>query len=218
MLECGVGLMIGAEIIWREIKKTGSRIIVTTLTESLGTFILVSLIFGIVFFFTGTPLYLALIFGGIALATAPAPSLSVVREYRTDGPVTKTLIPMAALDDIVGVVVFFTVISVVGAKASASALPLWAIMAAPILPLVIGALIGIPAGFTLKKERGKRTTLLILLFFIALCAGAGFLVNLFVLPEPVMNFMLIGMAFSAAFANILPENRLQSVLSSFSPF
>lgn len=58
------------------------------------------------FYFTNIPLYLAVIFGGIALATAPAPALSVVREFKTDGPVTKTLIPMAALDDMVGVVVF----------------------------------------------------------------------------------------------------------------
>ena len=72
------------------------------LTQSLGTFFLVSLVFGIVFYFSDIPLYLALIFGGIALATAPAPALSIVREFKTDGPVTKTLIPMAALDDIVG--------------------------------------------------------------------------------------------------------------------
>ena len=36
-------------------------------------------------------LYLALLFGGIALATAPAPSLSIVNEFRASGPVTKTL-------------------------------------------------------------------------------------------------------------------------------
>lgn len=53
------------------------------------------------------PLYPAYIFGGIAPATAPAPALSIINEYHTDGPVTKTLIPLAAIDDIIGVVVFF---------------------------------------------------------------------------------------------------------------
>lgn len=51
---------------------------------------------------------LAFNFGGIALATAPAPALSIVREFKTSGPVTETLIPMAALDDIVGCVIFFS--------------------------------------------------------------------------------------------------------------
>lgn len=73
VLECAVGLMIGTELVWRKIKKSGRSIIITTLTQSLGTFLLVSLVFGLVFYFSHIPLYLAFLFGGIALATAPAP-------------------------------------------------------------------------------------------------------------------------------------------------
>lgn len=113
VLECAVGLMIGTELVWRKIKSYGKALIVTTLTQSLVTFAVVTIAFSIVFHFAGIPMYLAFIFGGIALATAPAPALSIVSEFRTEGPVTKTLIPMAALDDMVGVTVFFTVISIV---------------------------------------------------------------------------------------------------------
>ena len=69
--ECVFGLMIGTELIWKRMKKAGLQILVTTLTESLGTFLVVSLVFGVIFWFTGTPLYMAFLFGGIALATAP---------------------------------------------------------------------------------------------------------------------------------------------------
>lgn len=72
---------------------------------------------------TGVPLYLAFLFGGIALATAPAPALSIVREFKTKGPITSTLIPMAALDDIVGCVVFFSTIAIVAGNLSAGELP-----------------------------------------------------------------------------------------------
>ena len=106
LLECVVGLMIGTELIWSQMKKAGNQILFTTITESLGTFLVVSLVFGIIFWITDIPIYLAFLFGGIALATAPAPSLSVVNEFRTSGPVTRTLIPMAALDDLVGALVF----------------------------------------------------------------------------------------------------------------
>ena len=41
VLECAVGLMIGTELVWRKIKKSGRSIIITTLTQSLGTFMLV---------------------------------------------------------------------------------------------------------------------------------------------------------------------------------
>ena len=81
VLECGVGLMIGTELVWNKIKKSGKAIVITTLTQSLGTFLVVSLVFGVVFYITDVPLYLCFVFGGIALATAPAPELSIVREF-----------------------------------------------------------------------------------------------------------------------------------------
>ncbi len=73
-LECAVGLLIGTELVWSKIKKTGRQILITTLTQSMGAFLVVTLVFGAVFYFAGIPLYLAVIFGGIALATAPAPA------------------------------------------------------------------------------------------------------------------------------------------------
>ena len=73
VLECAVGLMIGTELVWNKLKRSGRTIIITTLTQSVGTFLLVSLVFGIVFYISGIPVYLAFIFGGIALATAQAP-------------------------------------------------------------------------------------------------------------------------------------------------
>ena len=67
VLECVFGLMIGTEMIWKEMKKAGPSILITTITESLGTFAVVSLVFGVIFAVTGVPVYLALLFGGIAL-------------------------------------------------------------------------------------------------------------------------------------------------------
>ena len=79
ILECAVGLMIGTELVWKKLKKSGTAIIVTTFTQSIGTFLLVSAVFAIVFMMVDIPMYLAFIFGGIALSTAPAPALSIVR-------------------------------------------------------------------------------------------------------------------------------------------
>lgn len=174
ILECAVGLMIGTELVWNKIKKSGKSIIITTLTQSLGTFLLVSLVFSIVLYFTDSPLYLAFIFGGIALATAPAPALSIVREFKTEGPVTQTLIPMAALDDIVGVIVFFTTTSIIAGKISEQHLPAYMIALVVLLPLFIGVVAGIPAGFLLKKERKALITLILLIATIMAAAGMGY--------------------------------------------
>ena len=74
VMECTAGLMIGTELVWKRMRRSGAQIVVMTLAESLGTFVCVAAVFAAIFAFTGTPLYLALVFGGIALATAPAPS------------------------------------------------------------------------------------------------------------------------------------------------
>ena len=217
ILECAVGLMIGTELVWKRIKQSGKSIIITTLTQSLGTFFVVSLVFGVVFYFSNIPLYLAFIFGGIALATAPAPALSIVREFKTDGPVTKTLIPMAALDDMVGVVVFFTTISIVASNISEQKLPAYMIAIVVLLPLVIGVITGLLAGVVLKKERKAPATIALLIVTLLIASAVGFLFNNYIMPKPVLNFMLIGMAFSATFANMVSEERLEQIMHSFNP-
>lgn len=217
ILECGVGLMIGTELVWNKIKRSGKAIVITTLTQSLGTFFVVSLVFGVVFYASNIPVYLAFIFGGIALATAPAPALSIVREFKTTGPVTKTLIPMAALDDIVGCIVFFTTIAIVAGKLSAGDLPAYMIALVVVLPLLIGVITGLIAGVILKKERGTAITLVLLIVMIIVTSAVGFLFNTVVLPRPVLNFMLIGMAFSATFSNMISEVRLEQIMKGFNP-
>lgn len=217
ILECVVGLMIGTELIWKKIKKSGKSIIVTTLTQSLGTFALVTAVFGIVFYFVNIPTYLAFIFGGIALATAPAPALSVVREFKTDGPVTKTLIPMAALDDMVGVVVFFTTIAIIAGKVSEQRLPAYMIALFILLPLGIGVFTGIFAGIFLKKERRSFETISILIVMILITSFIGFFFNNYIMTKPILNFMLIGMAFSATFSNMITEDRLEQIMRDFNP-
>ena len=217
LLECAVGLMIGSELVWAKIKSSGKQIIITTLTQSLGTFLFVTLVFGIIFYFTGTPIYLAAIFGGIALATAPAPALSIVNEFRTDGPVTRTLIPMAALDDMVGVVVFFSTISIVSAHVSKNDLPVYMILLVVLLPILIGIVVGLFAGIVLKKERKTGITLVLLMGTILIAWFVGYWCNTFLLPKPVLNFMIIGMAFSATFSNMISEKRLDQIMYAFNP-
>lgn len=217
VLECVVGIMIGTELVFGKIKSYGKALILTTLTQSLGTFALVTLVFGIVFRFTEVPVYLAFIFGGIALATAPAPALSIVNEFKTKGSLTKTLIPMAALDDIVGVAVFFTVISIIARQVSGGAMELYMIPVMIFLPLIIGAAVGILTGFLLKKFKNEKLAVVLIMAGVLATTAVGILCNKHLMPSPVLNFMLMGMAFSAAFANMIPAEQLQKITKAFNP-
>lgn len=217
ILECTVGLMIGTELVWNKVKKSGKSIIITTFTQSLGTFIIVSFVFAIVLKIMGLPIYLAFIFGGIALATAPAQALSIVHEFKTKGPVTNTLIPMAALDDIVGCIVFFSTIAIVAGNISTNNLSPFMIIFVVLLPIFIGIVTGFLTGLILKKQKNNKMSIFILIISILITSTIGFLFNYKVLPSPVLNFMLIGMAFSATFANIINEEQLETLMREFNP-
>lgn len=217
LLECTVGLMIGTELIWSQMKKTGKQIVVMTVIESLGTFLVVSLVFSLICIFTGLPIYLAFLFGGIALATAPAPSLSIVNEMRTSGPVTSTLIPMAALDDLVGALVFFLVIAVVTARTSTRQIPVFVVVLLVFFPVILGAVIGFAAGKLLGRIRSPKGSVLAASAMILFSTAVGLILNWYVLPAPVLNFLLIGMAFSTVFANMIPLEQLGDIMRVLKP-
>ena len=217
LLECTVGLMIGTELIWSQMKKTGKQIVVMTVIESLGTFLVVSLVFSLICIFTGLPIYLAFLFGGIALATAPAPSLSIVNEMRTSGPVTSTLIPMAALDDLVGALVFFLVIAVVTARTSTRQIPVFVVVLLVFFPVILGAVIGFAAGKLLGRVRSPKGSVLATSAMSLFSTAAGLILNWYVLPAPGLNFLLIGMAFSTVFANMIPLEQLGDIMRVLKP-
>lgn len=200
--ECFAGVMIGREIIFKKIASSGKQIIGITFIQSIGTFLFVTVVFSAVFCILDIPVYLAFIFGGIALAIAPAPALSIVNEYHTNGPVTKTLIPLAAKDDIIGVIVFFTVISIIsGVNGDASVSPL-AIAGIVLIPFVIGIIMGFAASFFMKRAKNTVLRFSLLMFFLCASSLCGLFIDINIFRSFSLNYLLIGMAFSAAIANI----------------
>lgn len=80
IFECFAGVMIGKEIIFKKIAKSGKQIIGITIIQSVSTFFFVSLVFALTFWIADIPNHLSFVFGGIALATATAPALSIVNK------------------------------------------------------------------------------------------------------------------------------------------
>ncbi|MDD6561161.1 MAG: cation:proton antiporter [Lactimicrobium massiliense] len=210
-MQCSFGLMLGTELVWRRVKKYGRALMITTLTQSLGTFLFVSAMFAILFVFMHIPIYLAFAFGGIALATAPAPALAIVQEFHTKGPVTSTLLPMAVLDDIVGIAVFFTVDSCIARAVSGGALPLYMIPVMIFLPILIGICTGLVTGKILKESHDKKSTLAILLIGVTATAAMGLLFNKLVFTTITLNYMLMGVSFSATFSNMVDDETLNHI-------
>lgn len=215
--ECFAGVMIGREIIFKKIASSGKQIIGITFVQSIGTFLFVSAVFAVVFLLSDIPVYLAFVFGGIALATAPAPALSIVNEYHTSGPVTKTLIPLAEIDDVIGVIVFFTVISVIGGAHGSENTSVFMIVCIVLLPFVIGILTGLLAEFLMRYSKNVRLRFALMLAFLCVSAVCGLMIDLYLFHSFSLNYLLIGMAFSATVANLVPEKELADVLKLYNP-
>lgn len=217
LLECGMGLMLGSEMVWRKMRSYGKQIVVITLAQSLMTFAVVSIAFSVLFRYMGIPAFLGLIFGGIALATAPAPALSIVSEYKTDGPVTKTLIPLAVIDDVIAICIFLSVMSVVLQKTAGGSLPWYLIPLVVLFPILIGALTGTLAAAVMKKVSSPKANAAVVWAGVILTGTLTALANQYLMPLPILNFVLSGMVYSAVFANLLDEVKLESVMKYCTP-
>ncbi len=140
---------------------------------------------------------LAITLGAIATATAPAATLMVVRQYKAKGPVTNILLPVVALDDAVGLIVFSISLSIAKALASGAALTVKAMLIEPCIEifgsLIIGAVIGFIMTFCMRffKSRANRNMVTICAVFLgsALADMLG------------MSQLLLCMAIGAIFAN-----------------
>ncbi len=107
------------------------------------------------------PLSAAIVLGAVAAATAPAATLMVVRQYKAKGPLTDILLPVVALDDAVGLVVFAVSFGIAKAMSQAEVSPL-SIVLEPLLEVCLSLLLGFLMGllFTLCERffhsRSKR--------------------------------------------------------------
>ncbi len=103
-----IAFAIGNEFRLAQLKKIGKQATVIGILQAVFTTIVVdAVLIGLHFIIPDKfPLEAAVVLGAVAAATAPAATLMVVRQYKAKGPVTDVLLPVVALDDAVGLVLF----------------------------------------------------------------------------------------------------------------
>ncbi len=142
-----VAFTIGTELWFPKIKKSGIQVAVITVMQAFFATGLV--IFALIFIFK-QEVYIALILGAIATATAPEPIIAITRKYKSKGPVTDTLIPLVALDDALGIIIFGVMLSVSKALYYQTGdLSLSHILFDPIREIGISILVGTVIGYFL---------------------------------------------------------------------
>ncbi len=173
-----IAFSIGSEFKMSELKKTGKQATVIGIFQAIVTTIVCAIVLiGLHYLLlnlTGydwLPIPAALILSAIATATAPAATLMVVRQYKAKGKLTKLLLPIVALDDAVGLIVFAVMFGV--AKAiDGGAVSLTSIVLEPLIEIVASLVIGAILGLVLSEleklfhSNSNRLTLVIVFVLI----------------------------------------------------
>ena len=139
---------IGNEFRLAHLKETGKTATVIGVIQALMATLLVDAVLIMLHFILGPevlPLPVAITLGAIASATAPAATLMVVRQYKAKGPVTELLLPIVALDDAVGLVVFSVSFGIAQAMAGGT-LDFISVIVNPLLEIVFSLILGAVMG------------------------------------------------------------------------
>ncbi len=162
-----IAFAIGNEFRLSQLRQTGKQATVIGIFQALTATLMVDLmLIGLHFFILGDSISIAdaIVLGAIATATAPAATLMVVRQYKAKGELTDLLLPIVALDDAVGLIVFAVSFGI--AKAiNCGNYDMVSILVEPLLEIVFSVLLGFVMGGVFSaaekyfKSNSKRLSL-----------------------------------------------------------
>ena len=175
-----IAFTIGNEFRLSQLKAMGSSAIIIGILQAVITTIVVDIVLiGLHLLFPAViSLPCAITLGAIASATAPAATLMVVRQYKADGPLTKLLMLVVAIDDAVGLLLFSVSFGVATALAHGQ-VSILAVVVEPILEIVLSLALGAAMGWLLNwveqffHSRSKRMTISVA--FVLLTVGLSML-------------------------------------------
>ncbi len=168
-----IAFLIGNEFRLSQLKKTGKQATVIGIIQAVFTTLVVDVVLiGLHFIIPDKlPLPSAIILGAVASATAPAATLMVVKQYKAKGPVTDILLPIVALDDAVGLVLFAVSFGIARAL-MAGEVSLISIILEPFLEVVLSLGLGALMGFLFNyferffHSRSKRLSMSVTFVFL----------------------------------------------------
>ena len=171
-----IAFTIGNEFRLSQLRAMGSSAIIIGILQAVITTILVDIVLIVLHlcFPQIISISCAITLGAIASATAPAATLMVVRQYKADGPLTRLLMLVVAIDDAVGLVLFSVSFGIATALSNGQ-VSLLAVVVEPILEIVLSLGLGCVTGWLLNwveqffHSRSKRMTISVA--FVLLTVG-----------------------------------------------
>ena len=202
-----IAFTIGNEFRLSQLKTIGSKAITIGILQAVITTVLVDIVLiGLHLCFPNIiSIPCAITLGAIASATAPAATLMVVRQYKADGPLTKLLMLVVAIDDAVGLLLFSASFGIATALAHGQ-VSILAVVVEPILEIVLSLALGAIMGWLLERveeffhSRGKRMSISVA--FVMLTVGLSMLEFHIGAVHIKFSLLLVCMMTGTIFCNI----------------
>lgn len=204
-----IAFSIGSEFRLEELKKTGKQAFVIGIFQALVATLFVDLALLVVHLMMPDKLSVPqlLVLGAIATATAPAATLMVVRQYKAKGPLTKLLLPIVALDDAVGLIVFAVSFGIAKTIFSGN-VDLISIIVNPLIEIACSLILGAIMGYVLtqleKMFHSNTNRLNMTIAFVFLTVSLSML-DFHIGPVHIsFSSLLVCMMLGTIFCNICP--------------
>ena len=202
-----IAFTMGNEFRLEALKKVGKQAVIIAIFQAIVATIFVD--FALIGFHLlmpdKLPLSAAITLGAIATATAPAATLMVVKQYKADGPLTRMLLPVVALDDMVGLIVFAISFGIARALESGQ-VDMISVLVDPLVEVTIslglGALLGLAFHWSEQFFHSRSKRLSISVTFVLLAVALSQLH--FSLGPVTVGFssLLVCMAMGTVFCNL----------------
>lgn len=204
-----IAFSIGSEFRLEELKKTGKQAFVIGIVQAFVAALFVDVVLVGIHYMMPDKLSIsqAIVLGAIATATAPAATLMVVRQYKAKGPLTKLLLPIVALDDAVGLIVFAVSFGIAKTLLSGQ-IDLVSIIVNPIVEILCSLILGAVLGWILtqleKLFNSNTNRLNMTIAFVFLTASLSML-EFHIGPVHIsFSSLLVCMMLGTIFCNICP--------------
>ena len=217
-----IAFAMGSEFRLEDLRHMGKKVVTIAVFQALTATIFVDISLSVVHFLMPDrfPLSAAITLGAIATATAPAATLMVVKQYKADGPLTRLLLPIVALDDVVGLVVFAVSFGIAKALEHGT-VDLVSVIVNPLVEVVaslaLGSLLGYLFHFTEQffLSRSKRMSISVTFVFLAVALS---MIEVKIGPVTLgFSSLLVCMMMGTVFCNLCAfEEELMGLMDRWS--
>jgi len=206
-----IAFSVGSEFLMDDIKKVGKDMLIITVAEVVGALVLVFLVTFLIF---RQSFEFSLVIASMSAATAPAGILMVIRELKAQGPLVRTILPVVALDDALGIMAFGIALSVAKLISGVGTFSIFRIIWNPLFEiigsLILGGVIGFGLSYIAPRTKNRDELLSVVLGAILLGTGMANQLNL----SPLLTCMMIG----GVLVNLMHNaKRVFTLIADFTP-